>query len=117
MNWGILLSALMAVESGGDPFAHNKAEDARGVLQIRKIMVADVNRIYSTTYKHNQCWDEDTSIMLCVLYLRHYGADSYEAAARSWVGGPNGMTKPSTFKYWMKVQREIQRIETKKASQ
>ena len=40
-----LLSALMFVESGNNDSAHAIGEDAVGVLQIRKTMVDDVNRI------------------------------------------------------------------------
>jgi hypothetical protein len=46
----ILLAALIQVESSGNPRAYNRAEDAAGVLQIRRIFVDDLNRIYGPPY-------------------------------------------------------------------
>ena len=40
-----LISAMIFVESGGDPLSFNAREQAAGVLQIRPIMVAEFNRI------------------------------------------------------------------------
>jgi len=108
MNWTLLLSALMSVESGGDTFAHNKKEDARGILQIRAILIRDVNRIYHTSFKHMDAWDEDRSAMIAVMYLRHYEADSFEKAARMWNGGPNGMNKVATESYWEQVEAVLE---------
>jgi hypothetical protein len=40
-----LISAIIQVESGGDTLAYNSKEDAVGCLQIRPIMVREVNRL------------------------------------------------------------------------
>ena len=40
-----ILSAIIYVESKGNPQAYAPGEDAVGILQIRKCMVDDVNRI------------------------------------------------------------------------
>jgi hypothetical protein len=42
----ILLAAIIQVESSGNPRAYNQREDAVGILQIRRILVDDLNRIY-----------------------------------------------------------------------
>ena len=44
-EYGKLIKAIMAVESSGNPNAYNEAEQSAGILQIRPIMVEDVNRI------------------------------------------------------------------------
>ena len=108
MNWTILLSALISVESGGDPLAYNKGENAIGLLQVTPVMVEDINRFSYRKFEHIQAYEEDTAIEMLLLYCHHYGFDSYESIARCWVGGPKGMSKKSTLKYWVKVQRAIQ---------
>ena len=40
-----LIAAIIQVESGGDTLAYNAKEDAVGCLQIRPIMVREVNRL------------------------------------------------------------------------
>jgi hypothetical protein len=40
-----LIAAIIQVESGGDTLAYNSKEDAVGCLQIRPIMVREVNRL------------------------------------------------------------------------
>ena len=40
-----IMNAIIQVESRGNPKAHAQGEDAVGILQIRKCMVDDVNRI------------------------------------------------------------------------
>lgn len=113
MNYTILLAALIAIESGGDPRAYNKAEKAVGILQVRKLAIIDVNEEYGTGYKLEHCYDPDTAITVCVLYLRRWGADSYEKAARIWCGGPDGPEEDTSLPYWRLVEAEIKRI-TKK---
>ena len=104
-----LLSALMFVESGNNDSAHAIGEDAVGVLQIRKTMVDDVNRIlkrqgkdYRFTYDDR--WLRNKSIEMFDIYCKHYGLTTAEEIARCWNGGPRGMNKDATVYYWNKVQ-------------
>ncbi|HUS45119.1 MAG TPA: hypothetical protein VM219_03700, partial [Phycisphaerae bacterium] len=51
-------TAIETVESGGDPKAWKKDEDARGIIQIRPIYVADANRILGVErFKHDDAFD------------------------------------------------------------
>ena len=105
-----LILALIAIESGGNNQAIGDHQLAVGCLQIRREVIEDVNRIYSTRYSRFDCFDRLASINICRLYLYHYGSKlpapaSVEDLARIWNGGPTGWKKPSTKPYWAKVQQ------------
>ena len=107
-----LLSALMFVESGFDDSAYAKGEDAVGVLQIRKTMVDDVNRILKRQKKdyrftYNDRWSRNKSIQMFDIYCKHYGLTTAEEIARCWNGGPRGMDNEMTAGYWKKVKSKI----------
>ena len=40
-------------------------------------------------------------------YWRRYGAETDEQKARVWNGGPRGMSKKATERYWRKVESEL----------
>jgi len=134
IDWGLLIAALIAVESGGDPKAVGDGGKAVGILQIHPIMVKECNRIlneydrknknipkegigYRYTLKDRKF--ESTSRAMAILYLRHWGKHykkrsgyepTYEVYARSWNGGPKGPFKESTLTYWQKVRSEMERL-------
>jgi len=101
-----LWHAVCQVESGGNPKAHAKGEDARGIAQIRAIMVKDVNRILGhAKYTHDDAWDPVKSREMFDVYLDHYWpGGTAEECARAWNGGPRGPSKPATADYWRKVK-------------
>ena len=108
-----LLSALMFVESGNNDSAHAIGEDAVGVLQIRKTMVDDVNRILKRqgktyTFTYDDRWLRNKSIQMFDIYCKHYGLTTAEEIARCWNGGPRGMNKEATVYYWNKVQNYLE---------
>lgn len=121
-----LIAAMIEVESNGDDNAIGRNGEV-GCLQIKEIVVKDVNRIISTTpaFIHNDLFDMDDrynrkkSIEICTIYMRYYGFKasnenfSYnttmEMCARIWNGGPNGWRLASTEKYWQKVQKAMRR--------
>jgi hypothetical protein len=108
-----LVNALMWVESRCDTSAYCKREDAVGVLQIRPIMVKEVNRVLglqgsSHIYTLEDRWSEDKSIeMFNVIANYYHETSSYEKIARCWNGGPKGLQKKQTQKYWRKVQKRL----------
>ena len=58
-----LLNAVMAVESNFDTMAYNSKENAAGVLQIRPIMVREVNRLLGEDkYTLKDRWNKAKSI-------------------------------------------------------
>jgi hypothetical protein len=111
-----LILALIAVESGGDLAAVGDNGKALGCLQLHAIYVEDVNRIYKTSYKHEDAYDMNKATDIAVKYLMHYGKvyenktgheATYEVLARIHNGGPNGWKKKATLKYWQKVKKEL----------
>jgi soluble lytic murein transglycosylase-like protein len=108
----LLLSALIQIESGGNDHARGRHGEL-GALQIRPIMVRDVNRIMGTHYTHAQVTNRTTAIFIANAYLSHYGRNlSDESLARLWQGGPRGAKKSSTRAYARRVMRELDRQRT-----
>ena len=112
-----LVQALIMVESSGNDSAYNATEDAVGCLQIRRVMVKDVNRILKRQgedkhFKLKDRWDCDKAVEIFEIYTDYYypNADD-EVIARGWNGGPNGYKKAATEKYWNKVRRHIDVIQ------
>ena len=105
------LSAVAMVESGGDPKVVNVAEDAVGILQIRPIMVRDVNRILGEDrYSLADRTDVRSSCGMFATYCLWYWPDGTpEQWSRGWCGGPKGPSKACSLPYWRKVKAEISR--------
>jgi len=107
-----IMNAIITVESQGDPKAYAANEDAVGVLQIRRVMVDDVNRILKRKgsffrYTYNDRWDEYKSYEMFDIFCDYYNLETAEEIARGWNGGPRGINKPATLGYWDKVLSEL----------
>ena len=103
-----LISAIIQVESGGDTLAYNSKEDAVGCLQIRPIMVREVNRLVGKdSFKLKDRWSKAKSIQMFNILRSHLKGATDEQIARTWNGGYNGHKKQSTIKYWKKVRKNI----------
>ena len=108
-----LLDAMILVESEGNPNAFAKGENAAGILQIRPIMVNEVNRLLHKQdidqfYTLDDRWDETKSIeMFYVIYNYYHKESTYEKIARCWNGGPKGLQKKQTKRYWKKIQKRL----------
>jgi hypothetical protein len=104
----LLLSALIQVESGGNDHAKGRHGEL-GALQIKPILVRDVNRIMGTSYAHQQVTNRAIASFIAKSYLAHYGKNlSDESLARIWQGGPKGHRKSSTRAYARRVMRELE---------
>ena len=105
-----LVDALILVESGGNPNAYCKREDACGCLQIRPIMLREVNRILrkqglNRRFSLEDRWNCGLSKEMFYIWKRwHHKNSSEEKIARNWNGGPRGWKKKSTQKYWAKIK-------------
>ena len=108
----LLLSALIQIESNGNDQARGRHGEL-GALQIKPIMVRDVNRIMGTSYTHQQVTNRTIAIFIAKSYFAHYGRNlSDESLARLWQGGPKGLRKNSTRAYARRVMRELERQRT-----
>lgn len=105
-----LLMAVMAVESNFDTMAYNEKENAVGVLQIRPIMVREVNRLLGEDkYTLKDRWNKSKSIEMFNVIRSHLKGATDEEIARTWNGGWNGHKKKSTLKYWNKVKKQFKK--------
>ena len=103
-----LIAAIIQVESGGDTLAYNSKEDAVGCLQIRPIMVREVNRLVGKdSFTLDDRWNKAKSIQMFNILRSHLKEASNEKIARVWNGGYNGHKKQNTIKYWNKVRKNI----------
>ena len=105
-----LIEAIMQVESGGDTLAYNCKEDAVGCLQIRPIMVREVNRLLGKdSFTLSDRWSKVKSIQMFNILRSHLKGASDEQIARVWNGGYNGKNNPKTLQYWKKVKQYTQK--------
>ena len=112
-----LLTALIFVESRGNDSAvgdrHLVGNEAVGVLQIRPIMVREVNRICRIIgspqrFTLKDRFDREKSIHMFMIWKKfHHLNSSPEKVARNWNGGPSGYKKSRTEKYWKKVEQQL----------
>ena len=112
-----LVNAIIMVESRGNDSAvgdrHLVGNEAIGALQIRPIMVREVNRILriqkiDRKFDLKDRFDRDKSIEMFLIWkdFHHKNSDA-ETIARNWNGGPNGYKVNRTVKYWNKVKQQL----------
>ena len=111
-----LVEALIQVESRGKEDCIGDKHliiPSVGVLQIRPIMVREVNRILkllgnNQRYKNKDRYSRIKSIEMFNIWKDyHHKNDSDEIIARCWNGGPKGYKRKATLHYWNKVQKEL----------
>jgi hypothetical protein len=108
MNLTNLITALIAVESGGRDNAIGDNGRALGPLQIHRAVVLDVNRITGSHYRWESMTNRAQARAVCEAYLKHYGRGcTTEQLARRWNGGPAGDRKQATLSYWNKVSKHL----------
>ena len=115
LNVEPLIQAMIMVESEGNDSAYSKKEEAVGCLQIRPIMVREVNRILQIQksdleYTLDDRWSREKSIeMFHIVNGYHNKNSTYEEIARAWNGGPNWFKKSLTKRYWKRVQKQLKK--------
>jgi hypothetical protein len=104
-----LVHAMINVESRGNDSAYCESEKAVGCLQIRPIMLREVNRLLRRSgneerFSLTDRWSREKSIEIFDTWrsLSHPN-DSDEIVARCWNGGPKGWKRKATDRYWEKV--------------
>lgn len=111
-----LVYALIYVESRGNDSCVGDRHLIRpsiGCLQIRPIMVREVNRILkyqesTLRFKNKDRWSRKKSIQMFYIWKDfHHTNSSDEKIARNWNGGPKGYKRKRTLQYWEKVQKEL----------
>lgn len=112
-----LIDAMIQVESRGRDSVigdkHIIGGEAVGALQIRPIMVKEVNRLLKKQkldkrYKLSDRYSRALTIEMFMVWKNYHHSDSnFEKIARCWNGGPRGWKKQRTEYYWSKVQKEL----------
>jgi hypothetical protein len=116
-----LWTAIVHVESGGNPLAYTPEEEACGIVQIRPECLDDCNRIariegLPESFALNDRFNPDKSRRMWQLYLWYWGWEyerttgrpaTNEVYARLWNGGPTGWHKEATVAYWGRVRRAM----------
>jgi hypothetical protein len=119
LDWDNFVNAVIYVESKGEDSAINLRENAVGCLQIRPIMVREVNRVLQCNeinmrYSLNDRWIREKSIEMFEIMAEQVECcegltqlEFFEVVARKWNGGHRGHKKLSTKKYWKKVKQNL----------
>jgi hypothetical protein len=103
-----IFTAIAKVESSLNPKALNKKEDARGIVQIRKLYLADANAYLKQKIKHESCYNVTISYIVFKAYMKKYKAKTFEECARLHNAGPNWRKKiKATNGYWKKVKKNF----------
>lgn len=115
-----LVNALIQVESRGRDHItgdHHLGQNfAAGALQIRPIMLKEINRILklqkkSKRFKLSDRFDRQKSIEMFHIWREYHHQDSsFEKIVRNWNGGPRGYLKESTQHHWHKTQKVLSDI-------
>ena len=112
----LLISALIAVESGGNDKAVGDKGLSHGCLQIRQEVLDDVHRLTGQRFYLHDCYQRETAIYICRTYLTHYGtvrrlgrSPTVQDLAMIWNRGPDGWRKPDKNDYYRRVRAEMQR--------
>lgn len=111
-----LVYSLIYVESTGNDSCvgdRHLVIPSIGCLQIRPIMVREVNRILkdlgnTTRFKNKDRWSRKKSIQMFYIWKNfHHKESTNEKIARNWNGGPRGYKRKRTLQYWEKVQKKL----------
>lgn len=103
-----LLNAIIQVESQGNPLAVNFKEQAYGIIQIRQVMIDEVNRL-GGNYTLQDAFDvEKSKEIFWKIQAHHNPTGDYRKGARIW----NGRSKSN--KYWTKVEKFLNRYKNQR---
>ena len=121
---GQIYNVIKHVETNNRELAVGDNGKAYGVVQIHKICVDDINRIYKTSYTHQDAFDKTCSREMFMLYIaagvkrfkRKYDKDPTEGQiVRMWNGSIyNGYNKRSTVKYYKRYLSYKQKYEQRR---
>jgi hypothetical protein len=99
------------VESSFNNKGYNKSENAIGYLQIRKIMVKEINLHTSFKFSHQQAFSKEISEKAFMAFQNEFNpAWDLELAARRWNGGRQGELKKSTLEYYQKIKKNYNKV-------
>jgi len=101
-----LWKAICTVESQNNPMAYNKKEGAVGIAQIRQIWLDDYEQRTGIHYELTEMYDTTKAKSVFMWHCSQYHHTEIERIVRTYNGGPSGMKKQTTIKYYRKVLRQ-----------
>ena len=110
-KWERVMNAIIAVESKGDPKAHNPVGDCAGILQITPILVKDCNNLLkekksTKRYTKADRYNASKSKEMFVLMQEKYNPEhNIEKAIRCWNSGFGKGWKNRSTGYYKKVMK------------
>ena len=104
INYEIIFKAVCYIESNGLWNSINLKEKAIGIAQIRQIRLKDYYNQTGIYYRLTEMYDINKSKKVFMYYATKYPPEEYERICREWNGGPNGMKKYCTKKYFKKIE-------------
>ena len=118
LTFNDFIEAVIYIESRGDSLAYNTKEKAVGVLQIRPIMLREVNRVLRKNkvpgkYVLQDRYSQEKSIEMFEIMAEQVNQDElsqmqfFEIVARRWNGGRRGDKKKATIKYWERIKNQL----------
>ena len=117
IDWALLLAALIAVESSGNPKAIGDDGLAYGILQLHSAYVQDAAEYARQDWVHEDAFDPEKAKQIFRAYMARYATKkrlgrepTYSDLARTHNGGPNGHKKSATDGYWLKVKKELAQL-------
>jgi len=105
-----LWNATCHVESGFDVKAIGDKDLklwSYGIVQIRQSRLDDYYRLAGIRYSVMDMFDPIKSKEVFMFYCT---GNDMERISRCWNGGPTGMQKESTIKYWKLIQKQLNNI-------
>jgi hypothetical protein len=100
--------AVGIVESRSNPMAYNAREKAVGIYQIRQSMLTDFNQANGKSYTLPDMYGTKKSNEVFMWHCMKYHTTDIERITRCWNGGPMGMNKSSTKKYFEEVKKHLE---------
>ena len=108
------MKKIAVIESSGNPLAHNKKDDSRGLYQITPICLKEYNSFNKTKYSMDELWNVSINTKIALWYmskripqlLAHFGLkDTIENRIICWNAGIGNLLKnriPKTTQDYLK---------------
>lgn len=110
-----LIKSISYVESRWNPDTINVRENAVGYLQIRPVMLREVNRILGhEKYRSEDRFSKEKSIEMFLIVQKFYNPKfNHKIACMIWNEGRTDTTNINNKPYWRKVKRTYERLNRK----
>jgi hypothetical protein len=106
-----LFAAIRKVESNGNDKAVGDGGKSRGPYQCSLAAWLDGTKAIGVSWNYETyVWSRWHSEQVMLGYWKLYGCKTDESKSRCWNGGPNGMRKSATAKYWKRVKQNMKGI-------